>query len=67
MEKLVETGKARAIGVSNFGIRNLETLLESAKVVPAVDQIELHVNCSLPFLLLYRLNTTLTEIFRPLH
>lgn len=45
MEKLVETGKARAIGVSNFGIRNLETLLASAKVVPAVNQIELHVNC----------------------
>ncbi|KAJ9114023.1 hypothetical protein QFC22_005843 [Naganishia vaughanmartiniae] len=46
MEKLVETGKARAIGVSNFGIRNLETLLASAKVVPAVNQIELHINWS---------------------
>ena len=45
MEKLVETGKARAIGVSNFGIRNLETLLASAKVVPAVNQIELHPSC----------------------
>jgi hypothetical protein len=46
MEKLVDAGKARAIGVSNFGIRNLETLLESAKVVPAVNQIELHPNFS---------------------
>lgn len=46
MEKLVDAGKARAIGVSNFGIRNLETLLESAKIVPAVNQIELHINCS---------------------
>ncbi|KAI5449689.1 hypothetical protein NCC49_004150 [Naganishia albida] len=42
MEKLVDAGKARAIGVSNFGIRNLETLLQSAKIVPAVNQIELH-------------------------
>lgn len=42
MEKLVDAGKARAIGVSNFGIRNLETLLESAKIVPAVNQVEIH-------------------------
>jgi glycerol 2-dehydrogenase (NADP+) len=45
MEKLLDTGKARAIGVSNFGIRNLETLLASATVVPAVCQLELHPNC----------------------
>ncbi|KEZ46784.1 GCY protein [Scedosporium apiospermum] len=44
MQKLVGTGKARNIGVSNFGIRNLERLLndESCKIVPAVNQIELH-------------------------
>ncbi|KAJ9115864.1 hypothetical protein QFC22_005006 [Naganishia vaughanmartiniae] len=45
MEKLVETGKARSIGVSNFGIRNLETLLASARIVPAVCQNELHPHC----------------------
>lgn len=45
MEKLLDSGKTRAIGVSNFGIRNLETLLESAKVVPAVCQLELHPAC----------------------
>ncbi|KAJ4329025.1 hypothetical protein N0V84_000597 [Fusarium piperis] len=44
MQKLVGTGKVRNIGVSNFGIRNLDKLLsaESCKITPAVNQIELH-------------------------
>ncbi|KAL1879676.1 hypothetical protein VTK73DRAFT_6851 [Phialemonium thermophilum] len=44
MQKLLDTGKVRNIGVSNFGIRNLERLLNdpSCKVVPAVNQVELH-------------------------
>ncbi|KAL4262080.1 NADP-dependent oxidoreductase domain superfamily protein [Pleurotus pulmonarius] len=42
MEKLVDTGKVRAIGVCNFSIKNLEILLKSSKVVPAVNQVEMH-------------------------
>ncbi|BGO98212.1 hypothetical protein NBRC10513v2_001381 [Rhodotorula toruloides] len=44
MEKLLEThkGKVRSIGVSNFSIKNLEILLKTAKVVPAVNQVEGH-------------------------
>lgn len=44
MQKLLDTGKVRNIGVSNFQIRHLEKLLNdpSCKVVPAVNQIELH-------------------------
>lgn len=42
MEKVYESGKAKAIGVSNWSIPNLERLLKSAKVVPAVNQIEMH-------------------------
>ncbi|KAF5353403.1 hypothetical protein D9756_008003 [Leucocoprinus leucothites] len=42
MEKLLETGKVRAIGVSNFSVKTLEQLLKTAKVVPAVNQVELH-------------------------
>lgn len=41
----IPTSKARAIGVSNFGIENLKTLLKSAKTVPAVNQCESHINC----------------------
>ncbi|RAK95924.1 Aldo/keto reductase [Aspergillus ibericus CBS 121593] len=42
MEKLLATGKVRAIGVSNFNIRRLEELLGQVSVVPAVNQIEAH-------------------------
>ncbi len=42
MQKLLETGKVRNIGVSNFQITHLEKLLNdpSCTVVPAVNQIE---------------------------
>ncbi|XP_021771258.1 NADPH-dependent aldo-keto reductase, chloroplastic-like isoform X2 [Chenopodium quinoa] len=42
MEALYDSGRVRAIGVSNFSIRMLENLLESARVTPAVNQVELH-------------------------
>ena len=43
MERLLlETGKVKAIGVSNYSRRYLEELLPHAKVVPAVNQIENH-------------------------
>ncbi|KUM66644.1 hypothetical protein ACN42_g468 [Penicillium freii] len=42
MEKLLATGKVKAIGVSNFNIRRLEELLSKVDVVPAANQIEAH-------------------------
>lgn len=42
LEKVYSEGKVRAIGVSNFQVHHLEDLLIEAKVVPAVNQIELH-------------------------
>ncbi|PVF95249.1 putative GCY1-galactose-induced protein of aldo/keto reductase family [Serendipita vermifera] len=42
MEKLLETGKVKAIGVSNFSIKTLEVLLPKVNIVPAVNQIEIH-------------------------
>jgi diketogulonate reductase-like aldo/keto reductase len=41
LETLLEDGKVRAIGVSNFMVDHLTALLEST-VVPAVNQIEVH-------------------------
>ncbi|MCU1424667.1 MAG: hypothetical protein JWM51_958 [Microbacteriaceae bacterium] len=41
-EKLYADGLIRAIGVSNFEPNHLRTLLDSANVVPAVNQIEFH-------------------------
>lgn len=46
LEKIYADKKSRAIGVSNFHIHHLEDLLETAKIVPAVDQIELHPTLS---------------------
>jgi 2,5-diketo-D-gluconate reductase A len=42
LETLLADGKVRAIGVSNFMPDHLEQLLGVAKVVPAVNQIEVH-------------------------
>ncbi|ROT36685.1 GCY protein [Sodiomyces alkalinus F11] len=55
MQKLVGTGKVRNIGVSNFGITHLERLLNdpSCKIVPAVNQVELHPCNPSPKLLEY--------------
>ncbi|CZT53015.1 probable aldehyde reductase [Rhynchosporium secalis] len=42
MEKLVATGKVKAIGVANYSVKYLEELLPQAKIIPAVNQIENH-------------------------
>jgi diketogulonate reductase-like aldo/keto reductase len=42
LETLLADGKVRAIGVSNFMVEHLTTLLDRRKVVPAVNQIEVH-------------------------
>ncbi|GMH10176.1 hypothetical protein Nepgr_012017 [Nepenthes gracilis] len=42
MEALYDSGKAKAIGVSNFSTKKLGDLLEIARVPPAVNQVECH-------------------------
>lgn len=42
MNKMVEKGKAKAIGVSNFTISKLDALINATGIVPAVNQVELH-------------------------
>lgn len=42
MEGLVDLGLVRAIGVSNFSVQQIKELLKFAKIVPAVNQVELH-------------------------
>jgi methylglyoxal/glyoxal reductase len=42
MKTLLEKGKSRAIGVSNFTIPHLEDLLEEHRLTPAVNQVEFH-------------------------
>ncbi|KAJ3043314.1 hypothetical protein HDV00_005317 [Rhizophlyctis rosea] len=42
LEKIVESGKARAIGLSNFSQPQVEEILKEAKIKPAVLQVEIH-------------------------
>lgn len=42
MERILSTGKVKAIGVCNFNERRLKDLLSKTKIVPAVNQIEAH-------------------------
>lgn len=42
LEEIYESGRAKAIGVCNFNVEHLEALREESKIVPAVNQIELH-------------------------
>ena len=45
MEKILESGRALSIGVSNFEIRHLEELRRVSGIVPSVNQIECHPLC----------------------
>ena len=42
MEKAVELGKVRSIGLSNYVGHDLDEILKNAKIVPSINQIELH-------------------------
>ena len=45
MESLVDDGKVRHIGVSNFRQSDLEAILADARIRPVNNQIELHAYC----------------------
>ena len=53
LEKFYVEGTVRAIGVSNFLVHHLETLLPQVEVVPTVDQVEWHPWLQLPDLYEY--------------
>ena len=67
MEDLYQTGKVRAIGVSNFMIHHLEPLLEVATVKPMVNQVLLAPGCSQEDLVAFcRQNEMILEAYSPL-
>ncbi|KAL3682730.1 hypothetical protein R1sor_000752 [Riccia sorocarpa] len=69
MEKCVNLGLAKAIGVSNFGTKQLRLITSDPKIrtVPAVNQIEMHPGCLLPKLLdTCRIMGTVVTAYTPL-
>ncbi|KAJ6578875.1 reductase AKOR2 [Mycena vulgaris] len=42
MEQLLRKTKCEAIGVANFSIKTLEELFKTAKVIPGMNQVEMH-------------------------
>lgn len=45
METLLAEGRVHAIGISNFLPHHIDELLTTAKVKPAINQIEFHPGC----------------------
>lgn len=44
MEKLVESGRVRSIGISNFNSQQTDRILSIAKILPVTNQVECHPN-----------------------
>jgi len=53
LEKLKEAGLTKSIGVSNYLPSHLDATLKTAKIVPAINQIEFHPYLQHPELLAY--------------
>lgn len=67
MEEIYKSGKAKAIGVSNYMVKHLEEMKEYATVVPVVDQVEFHPFLYQKELLDYcKQNNIQLEAYRPL-
>lgn len=66
LQEIYRSGRARAIGVSNFKPEHLEALME-AEVQPMVNQIEFHPGCMQTETLTYcKENNILVEGWKPL-
>ena len=53
MEALVDDGKCRHIGVSNFSTTKLQALVKTARIKPEMNQIELHPYLQQPSMLAF--------------
>ena len=51
LETIYESGRARAIGVSNFMVEHLQELLPQTRITPMVNQVEFHPYLQSPELL----------------
>ncbi len=67
LEEIQTAGGARSIGVSNYTVRHLEEMQHYAKVLPVINQVELHVFLQQPELITYCRDHDITvEAYSPL-
>ena len=67
MEELYREGKIRAIGVSNFSITDINSIIENCEIVPMVNQIALYIGHTQNALTDYCLGQNiLVEAYSPL-
>ena len=67
LEDLYDSGQIKSIGVSNYTIKHLEEMKSYARVMPHINQVELHVFLQQPELLAYcRENGIVVEAYSPL-
>lgn len=67
LEEAYNEGKLRAIGVSNFQIEDLESLMETAKVKPMVNQVLCHIsNTPLELIEFCQKSNILVEAYSPI-
>lgn len=67
MEEIYKSGRAKAIGVSNFNVADLKNIFKIASVKPVVDQIQYYVGYTEPNITKFaKDNHILVEAYSPL-
>lgn len=65
--EIYQSGRAKAIGVSNFDVHDLENLIDNSKIKPMVNQIQYYVGFTEPKIVKFcRENDILIEAYSPL-
>ncbi|MCD2256351.1 aldo/keto reductase [Lactobacillus sp. CC-MHH1034] len=67
METIYNSGRAKAIGVSNFNVHDLDNVFATAKIKPMVDQIQYYIGFTEPKITTFaKQNDILVEAYSPL-
>ncbi|CAG9837171.1 unnamed protein product [Diabrotica balteata] len=67
MEKQVDAGRTKTIGLSNFTLKQIDKVLKSARIRPACNQVELHVFLQQPELVQFcQKNNIVVTAYSPL-
>lgn len=66
-EKLYEEGRVKAIGISNFGVDDIDNLINHCKITPHVNQIKCHIGHAQEAIIIHcNKHNILVEAYSPL-